>query len=370
MGIRNFYRFIEKYCPDIVERKRLSDYSGKVLGVDANFLLYKFLEQNVLFLCNNFINETNNYEMFYLKLINIISYVYCFDVKLIFVFDGKVPDIKKNTVFDRKMEREISRNKLEEVLEDLEEYDTSDSEDLFESFIKECNREDNLIISKEDLIKKRKKLLLETIYLDGALIKAVKELLTYCGVPYLDAPYEADSQLAYMSKNNLIDGIISNDYDILTFGGKDLILDFFMNMKIDPKKEIISINLDRLLKRIKLNYNNFVELCILMGSDYSDKPNYTFEHLYDLFLKHRSYENIKDLLELPNNLNMENIKKYFFDSYSITYEPNNLKNTYKFYNYNLDQISMFLNSRKNLLLDDIRIGKFMNSIKKSELKKK
>ncbi len=370
MGIRNFYRFIEKYCPDIIEKKKLEDYNGKILGVDANFLLYKFLEQNILFLCSNFIDETDNYEMFFLKMINIISYVYCFGIKLIFVFDGKVPDIKKNTITERRMERDIARNKLEEVLEELNEYDNSNNDDLFQAYINECNREANLTASKEELIKKRKKLLLDTIYLDGSLIKSVKELLTYCGVPYIDAPYEADSQLAAMSKSNLIDGIISNDYDILTFGGKELIVDFFINIKIDPKREILSINLDKLLKKIKLNYNSFVELCILMGSDYSDKPKYTFEYLYELFLIHHNYENIKNSLELPINLNMELIKKYFLDSYSTNYDPINFKNTYKFYNYNLDLISVFLNSRKNLLLDDTRIGKFMNSIKKSEFKKK
>ena len=34
------------------------------------------------------------------------------------------------------------------------------------------------------------------------------------------APYEADSQLAYLSKSNYVDVIISEDSDLLVFGSK------------------------------------------------------------------------------------------------------------------------------------------------------
>ncbi len=371
MGIRNFFKFVEKYCPDIIERKKLGDYSGKLLGIDANFLLYKLLEQNMIFLCNNDIQDTNNYEMFFFKLTNIISYIYCFGIKLIFIFDGKVPEIKRNTVNERRFEREKAYNELENIIDELEELESDEDEvDPFQSFINDCKREDNETLSKEELLKKRKKLLLDSIYLDSNLIKSVKEFLTYCGVPYLDAPYEADSQLAYMSKNNLIDGVISNDYDILTFGAKKIIINVFLNTRLDIIKEVYEIQLDKLLKKIKLNYNTFVELCILMGSDYSEKPNYTFEYLYELILNKGSYENIKDMLDLPTNLNMENIKNYFFECYSTTFDYSTFIQTYKFFNYNLDKMSIFLNSKKNIFLNDTKIGKFMNNIKKSEFKKK
>lgn len=39
-------------------------------------------------------------------------------------------------------------------------------------------------------------------------------------VPYVVAPYEADAQLAYLEKKGIIDGILTEDSDLLVFGCK------------------------------------------------------------------------------------------------------------------------------------------------------
>ena len=38
------------------------------------------------------------------------------------------------------------------------------------------------------------------------------------------APYEADSQLAYLSRNNLVDAVMTEDSDLFIFGAKNLIV--------------------------------------------------------------------------------------------------------------------------------------------------
>ena len=38
------------------------------------------------------------------------------------------------------------------------------------------------------------------------------------------APYEADAQLGYLSKINYIDGVITEDSDLLVFGAKNVLL--------------------------------------------------------------------------------------------------------------------------------------------------
>ena len=43
-------------------------------------------------------------------------------------------------------------------------------------------------------------------------------LLLDCGIPYINAPQEADSQCAWLAKNGLVDAVLTEDMDILTFG--------------------------------------------------------------------------------------------------------------------------------------------------------
>lgn len=51
------------------------------------------------------------------------------------------------------------------------------------------------------------------------LIDALKQ----ANVQYIVAPYEADAQLAYLEKKGIIDGILSEDSDLLVFGAKRLL---------------------------------------------------------------------------------------------------------------------------------------------------
>ena len=42
MGIRGLNTFIKKVCPECITTNKISKYSGKVFGIDASILLYKY----------------------------------------------------------------------------------------------------------------------------------------------------------------------------------------------------------------------------------------------------------------------------------------------------------------------------------------
>lgn len=62
------------------------------------------------------------------------------------------------------------------------------------------------------------------------ILVALKEL----NVPFMVAPYEADAQLAYLSRCGFIDAVLTEDSDLLVFGAKCVLLKVdFKNMTAD-----------------------------------------------------------------------------------------------------------------------------------------
>lgn len=57
----------------------------------------------------------------------------------------------------------------------------------------------------------------------------IVNLLELCGIPYIFAPTEADSQCAFMSRCGLVDGVLTEDSDVLVFGAAVVVRGFFGN---------------------------------------------------------------------------------------------------------------------------------------------
>lgn len=62
------------------------------------------------------------------------------------------------------------------------------------------------------------------------------EELKLLDVEYIVAPYEADAQLAYLERKGIIDGILSEDSDLLVFGAQSLLT------KLDQYGDCVEIN--------------------------------------------------------------------------------------------------------------------------------
>jgi len=95
-----------------------------------------------------------------------------------------------------------------------------------------------------------------------------------------------------MSKNNLVDYILSEDMDILTFGSKNILKNF-------GKKNMFIINLQEILDEGNISMHQFIEICILLGCDYLDTiPSIGEKKSWNLIKKYNSICNIIDELKI------------------------------------------------------------------------
>lgn len=127
----------------------------------------------------------------------------------------------------------------------------------------------------------------------GQLIRELKKL----GVQYVVAPYEADAQLAYLERKNIIQGVLSEDSDLLVFGVKCLLT------KLDQYGDCVEINRKdftacRDISLIGWSDAEFRLMAILSGCDYlTNITNLGLLTAYRMVRKHKTIERILAMLQ-------------------------------------------------------------------------
>jgi flap endonuclease-1 len=276
MGIKNMLKFLNNF-DGIVKELNHDNYNYERVAIDISIVLY----QVIISIRNtgaDLTNQQGDITSHILGLFNRTINLLKKNIIPIYVFDGKPPEFKNKVLEQRK-------NIKKKAYEKLEEAET-----------------------KEEKIKYLKK----TVSISKKQLQECKELLALMGIPYVEAPEEADSQCSYLVKMGLADSVMTEDMDILTFGSNKI----YRNLS-SFKKNTLEIRLDNILKKIDLSYEQFIDLCILFGCDYSDKiKNINPEIIYQYYYKFKNIENtLKELKNdgytLPEFSNHKIIKEYF-----------------------------------------------------------
>ena len=278
MGIRGLNTLIKKICPECIITNDISYYSGKTFIIDASILIYKFRHISSM-------SESLKLNSHIIGFINRIKYYTNNNIKPVFVFDGKPPIEKKNTLFKRQQ----NKVKIQEKIELLQYVN--------------CNT----VEEKQEIDNEIKKLESQVIYVTKEHISECKKLLDLLCIDYYDAPDEAEKFCVYLYKNGFGDYIVSDDTDVFTFGGNKV-------LKSSIKNNIIETNLDLFLEKIEYTFPKFIDLCILAGCDYLPFiPLLGINTVYTLFKKYNCIEDIIKLnkYSIPEEYNFENVRTIF-----------------------------------------------------------
>lgn len=117
------------------------------------------------------------------------------------------------------------------------------------------------------------------------------------GVQYIVAPYEADAQLVYLERKGIIDGILSEDSDLLVFGAKCLLT------KLDQYGNCIEINKADFCACKEINLAGWSDtefrcMAILSGCDYlSSITNMGLKTAYRMVRRHKTIEKVIRMLQ-------------------------------------------------------------------------
>uniref|UniRef100_A0A8C7XDB9 Exonuclease 1 n=1 Tax=Oryzias sinensis TaxID=183150 RepID=A0A8C7XDB9_9TELE len=226
MGITGLLQFIK----DAAEPINVKKYKGQTVAVDTYCWLHKGAFSCAEKLAKG--EPTDQYVWYCLKFVDMLLN---FSIKPILVFDGRNLPSKQEVEKARRERREANLQKGRQL---LREGKLSEARDCFTRCV-------NI-----------------TPAMAHNLIKAARAR----GVDCLVAPYEADAQLAYLTKSGLAQAVITEDSDLLAFGCKTVIL------KMDKQGNGLEIDQGN-LGRCRSLGNIFTEekfryMCILSGCDY------------------------------------------------------------------------------------------------------
>lgn len=142
----------------------------------------------------------------------------------------------------------------------------------------------------------------------SALIHQLKKL----DIAYVVAPYEADAQLVYLERKGLIDGIISDDSDLLVFGAKRLLtkLDRYGNCMEINRRDFCAC---REVSLTGWTDKDFRRMAILSGCDYLEGlPSVGLKTAYRMLRKSKTPERVVQMLQFQGKRVSENYLTQFY----------------------------------------------------------
>ena len=212
----------------------LHRYEGQTLAIDG----YAWLHRAACSCAYELAMEkpTQKYLQFFIKKFSMLRK---FNIEPYLVFDGDSIPVKKGTELKRR-ERRVENRAIAERL-----WTSGEKKNAMDYFQK-C------------------------VDITPDMAKCVIDYCKVNQINYIVAPFEADSQMVYLEQTGIVQGIISEDSDLLVFGCRRLIT------KLNDYGECIEIckddfnKLPRKFPLGQLNMECFRTLVCLSGCDYTD----------------------------------------------------------------------------------------------------
>ncbi len=223
----------------------LDGLAGKVLVVDGYNMLYQFLSSIRSRDGSLFTDHHGHVTSHLIGLFSRVTNLMGRGIKLAFVFDGKVPELKSKELAKRAEAK------------------------------KEAAKQYEAALASED-VEAMQKYAARTSRLTKEMVEQAKELLDGLGIPWVQAPSEGEAQAAHMVKNGDGWAVASQDYDSLVYGAPHVI----QNLSVEGRRKLpgklafttvepMHIDLKENLEKLGITLDQLMWLAVLVGTDYA-----------------------------------------------------------------------------------------------------
>ena len=304
MGIKSsFNSFLRDTCPDVFEQIHISEYSFQKVAIDISLYMHKYKA-----VCG---------DRWLSAFINLIASLRRNEIHCVFIFDGGAPAEKMGEQTKRRDAREKLDNKLYDLEEALEDYNKSGVvakclSDLYSRSRSPKrllgNRENGVDMNwVEKKIAQKRGQLYDVSPQD---FEDAKELFKILQVPFYTAPGEAEKMCSAMCISGFVSAVLSEDTDVMAYGAPVFLT------KIDTSSDTcVRIKHNYLLEQLSLTITNFLDLCIMCGTDYnSNIPKIGSKTAYKQIIQYGSIDEIglKTNLDI-SILNHNRVRQLFTD---------------------------------------------------------
>jgi len=230
----------------VLKRKiSLDDLSGRSLAVDAYNTLYQFLaiirQPDGTPLMDRERRITSHLSGVLYRTANLGEK----GIRVVYVFDGKPPELKEMEIKRRRKIREQAALKYEDAL-------------------------------RAGRIEDARKYAQATATLKELMVEDTKRLLKALGIPWVQAPSEGEAQAAHMAAKGDVWAAASQDHDSLLFGAPRMLKNLTISgrRKLPGRQAYVEVepelfNLEEALADLGITREQLIEVGILVGTDYN-----------------------------------------------------------------------------------------------------
>ncbi|CAH2350320.1 flap endonuclease 1 [[Candida] railenensis] len=237
MGVKGLNQLIKEHSPDAYKEFTLKNLFGRKVAIDASMCLYQFLiavrQADGQQLTNEDGETTSHLSGMFYRTIRMVEN----GIKPVYVFDGKPPVLKGGELEKRLLRREEAEREQEKIKET----------GTVEEIMKYEKRQVRVSRDQND---------------------EAKKLLELMGIPFVNAPCEAEAQCAALARDGKVFAAASEDMDTLCYQPPFLLR--HLTFAEARKMPIDQIEYGKVMEGLGMSQETFIDLCILLGCDYCE----------------------------------------------------------------------------------------------------
>lgn len=254
MGVKGFNKGMNKKYPDLYRLTPLINFAGHRVAIDISIYFY-VAKANCIKRALNYIDlkvqdiDNGIVTSFWLQYIceEMMLYIES-DIMPIPVFDGPHHRLKIDTQKDRKNAVDKRKSTIKELQKQLAQDDPNPR-----------------------LISDLEKNLRNTIEIHNHEVVALKKMFDEMGIKYIQADTEAECLCAYLCRQKYVSAVVTKDSDIFVYRCPIVITQVEKKYQLGrPKHKCTYVIYEDMLDIMNMKEDEFIDFCILSGTDYND----------------------------------------------------------------------------------------------------